>query len=148
MKKVNAIAAGLLAAAAAFSPGAATAATGTLPSGDYAGAEGAVHYQLYVPSTYTPSASVPLVVALHGCTQSADSFRVLTRWDALAEAKGFIVLFPQQDADSNQLKCWNFFQNASMHRGTGDPARIAAVTSLVENAYSVDPHRVFVAGLS
>ena len=142
------IAVGGLVAVAALSPGAATAATGTLSTGDYSGSEGSLHYELYVPSTYTPATPVPLVVALHGCSQSADGFRALTRWDALAEAKGFMVVFPEQDAKSNAFKCWNFFQDASMHRSAGDPARIAAVTSLIENAYNVDPHRVYVAGLS
>jgi poly(hydroxyalkanoate) depolymerase family esterase len=141
------IAAALLAAAALW-PRPATAATGTLSSGDYGGAEGAIHYQLYVPSTYSPEAPVPLVVALHGCTQTADGFRRLTRWDALAEAKGFIVVFPQQDDGSNRMKCWNFFSDSSMHRGAGEPARIAAVTSLIENTYAVDPQRVYVSGLS
>jgi len=84
----------LVAAAAALLPGAATAATGTLTSADYSGSEGAQHYELYVPSTYQAGTPVPLVVALHGCTQTADQFRLLTRWDALAEAKGFIVVFP------------------------------------------------------
>jgi poly(hydroxyalkanoate) depolymerase family esterase len=146
MKKVNLLLAGLLAAAAMLVPG--TAFAGTLTGGDYSGAEGSVHYELYVPSSYSPSAAVPLVVALHGCTQTADGFRVLTHWDTLAEAKGFIVLFPQQDSDSNSLKCWNFFQDSSMHRGSGDAGRIAAVTSLIENTYAVDPHQVFVTGLS
>ena len=138
----------LVAAAAALLPGAATAATGTLTSADYTGPEGALHYQLYVPSTYQAGTPVPLVVALHGCTQTADQFRLLTRWDALAEAKGFIVVFPQQDASANSFKCWNFFQDAHMHRSAGDPARIAAVTALIENTYNVDPHRVYAAGLS
>jgi poly(hydroxyalkanoate) depolymerase family esterase len=138
----------LVAAAAALLPGAATAATGTLTSADYTGSEGAQHYELYVPSTYQAGTPVPLVVALHGCTQTADQFRLLTRWDALAEAKGFIVVFPQQDASANTFKCWNFFQDGSMHRSAGDPARIAAVTSLIENTYNVDPHRVYAAGLS
>jgi poly(hydroxyalkanoate) depolymerase family esterase len=134
--------------AAALLPGAATAATGTLTSADYNGSEGAQHYELYVPSTYQAGTPVPLVVALHGCTQTADQFRLLTHWDALAEAKGFIVVFPQQDAGANTFKCWNFFQDGSMHRSAGDPARIAAVTSLIENTYNVDPHRVYAAGLS
>src|SRR6202008_3590199 len=77
-----------------------------------------------------------------------DQFRQLTRWDQQAEAKGFIVVFPQQDSSNNSFKCWNFFQDSSMHRGEGDAGRIAAVTSLVENTYNVDPHRVFVTGLS
>jgi poly(hydroxyalkanoate) depolymerase family esterase len=133
---------------AALLPGSATAATGTLTSADYTGSEGAQHYELYIPSTYQAGTPLPLVVALHGCTQTADQFRLLTRWDALAEAKGFIVLFPQQDASANSFKCWNFFQDGSMHRSAGDPARIAAVTSLIENTYNVDPHRVYAAGLS
>jgi poly(hydroxyalkanoate) depolymerase family esterase len=91
---------------------------------------------------------MPMVVALHGCTQTADGFRLLTRWDTLAEAKGFIVLFPQQDSSSNQLSCWNFFQDASMHRSAGEPAKIAAATTFVERNYAVDPHRVYASGLS
>jgi poly(hydroxyalkanoate) depolymerase family esterase len=138
----------LVAAAAALGPRAASAAAGTLVSRDYAGPAGALHYELYVPSTYTPGTPMPLVVALHGCTQTVDEFRQLTRWDAEAEAKGFIVLFPQQDSSNNTFLCWNFFQDSSMHRGGGDPARIAAVTSVIENSYNVDPTRVYVAGFS
>jgi poly(hydroxyalkanoate) depolymerase family esterase len=142
------IAIALLVAAAALLPGAATAAAGTLTSGDYNGPVGAIHYELYVPSAYTPATPMPLVVALHGCTQTADGFRQLTRWDQQAEAKGFLVVFPQQESSANTFKCWNFFQDASMHRGAGDPARIAAVTSLIENSYNVDPTRVYAAGFS
>jgi poly(hydroxyalkanoate) depolymerase family esterase len=138
----------LVAAAAALVPGVATAATGTLTSGDYTGPEGTQHYELYVPSTYTAGTPVPLVVALHGCTQTADSFRLLSRWDALAEAKGFIVVFPQQDPNANSQKCWDFFQDASMHRSAGEPARIAAVTSFIQRNYAVDPSRVYASGLS
>ncbi|MCW3066878.1 MAG: hypothetical protein JWN32_4050 [Solirubrobacterales bacterium] len=137
----------VFAAAAALAP-AATAGTGALTSGDYTGAAGNQHYELYIPSTYKAGTAVPLVVALHGCTQTADQFRLLSRWDTLAEAKGFIVVFPQQDPNANQLKCWDFYQDGSMHRSAGEPARIAAVTSMIEQKYSVDPHRVYAAGLS
>jgi poly(hydroxyalkanoate) depolymerase family esterase len=142
------IAVALLAAAAALLPGAAQAATGTLKSADYSGPEGNQHYELYVPSTYQAGTPVPLVVALHGCTETADQFRQLSRWDALAEAKGFMVLFPEQDPHSNSFKCWNFFQDGHIHRGAGEPARIAAVTASIEHNYAVDPHRVYAAGLS
>jgi poly(hydroxyalkanoate) depolymerase family esterase len=142
------IAVALLVGAVALLPGAARAATGTLTSGDYTGPEGTQHYELYVPSTYRAGTPVPLVVALHGCTETGDQFRQLSRWDALAEAKGFIVVFPQQDPSANYLKCWNFFQDGSMHRSAGEPARIAAVTSFIEHSYAVDPHRVYAAGLS
>jgi poly(hydroxyalkanoate) depolymerase family esterase len=91
---------------------------------------------------------MPLVVALHGCTQSAEIFRQLTGWDKLAEAKRFIVVFPQQDSNANNLKCWNFFQAADMSRGGGEAALIAGMTQWVQQHYSVDVHRTYVAGLS
>jgi poly(hydroxyalkanoate) depolymerase family esterase len=143
-----AIAVAPIAVAAGLLAGSATAAAGTLTSGDYTGPEGTQHYQLYVPSTHQAATPMPLVVALHGCTQTADGFRVLTRWDVLAESQGFIVVFPEQDPSANSFKCWNFFQDGSMHRSAGDPARVAAVTSFIARSYSVDPQRVYAAGLS
>src|SRR5262245_21255443 len=68
------VAVAVLAAVIALAPAGATAAAGALTSGNYSGPEGAVHYQLYVPSSYSPTTPVPLVVALHGCTQTADGF--------------------------------------------------------------------------
>jgi poly(hydroxyalkanoate) depolymerase family esterase len=138
----------LVTAAMALLPGAATASAASITSADYSGPEGSQHYELFVPSSYNAGTPMPLVVALHGCTQTADQFRLLTRWDAVAEAKGFILLLPEQSSSNNTFKCWNFFQDSSMHRSAGDPARIAAVTSLIENTYNVDPHRVYVTGLS
>jgi poly(hydroxyalkanoate) depolymerase family esterase len=66
----------------------------------------------------------------------------------LAEAKGFIVVFPQQSKDANNMNCWNFFQDAHMHRGAGEPAAIAGITRWVQQHYTVDAHRTYVTGLS
>jgi poly(hydroxyalkanoate) depolymerase family esterase len=117
-------------------------------SGTFTDAAGALEYTGYVPSTYKPGSAVPLVVALHGCTQSADDFRQLTGWDRLAEAKGFIVVFPQQSPNKNQQKCWNFFQPAHMKRDAGEPSLIADLTRWVQQHYTVDTHRTYVNGLS
>jgi poly(hydroxyalkanoate) depolymerase family esterase len=117
-------------------------------SGTYTGSGASLDYIGYVPSTYKAGTAVPLVVSLHGCTESADQFRQLTQWDRLAEAKGFIVVFPQQTTANNQLKCWNFFQTAHMQRDAGEPALIAGITRSVQAQYTVDTHRTFVDGLS
>jgi poly(hydroxyalkanoate) depolymerase family esterase len=117
-------------------------------SGTFTNSSGSLDYQGYVPSSYKSGTAVPLVVALHGCTQTADGFRQLTKWDTLAEAKGFIVVFPQQSQNNNQLKCWNFFQPAHMQRGTGEPSLIAGITQWVQKHYTVDAKRVYVNGLS
>ncbi|HWE10686.1 MAG TPA: PHB depolymerase family esterase [Solirubrobacteraceae bacterium] len=125
-----------------------TALPGALTSNSFTNGSGTLAYQLYVPSTYKAGTSMPLVVALHGCTESADVFRQLTRWDQLAEQKGFIVLFPQQSSGNNQFECWNFFQSADMSRGSGEPAIISGMTQMVQQKYTVDTKRTYVAGLS
>ncbi len=117
-------------------------------SGTFTNSSGSITYKGYVPSSYKSGTAVPLVVALHGCTQSADDFSKLTGWNTLAEQKGFIVVYPEQNTNNNQLKCWNFFQQAHMQRGSGEPSLIAGITNWVQQHYTVDAHRVYVNGLS
>jgi poly(hydroxyalkanoate) depolymerase family esterase len=122
--------------------------TGATFSGNYTGPAGTRAYKGYVPSSYVKGTAVPLVVVLHGCTQNADVMRQLTRFDQLAETRGFIAVFPEQPSSANQLNCWNFFQDAHMHRGAGEPALIAGITNQMQQRYTVDPRRIYVAGLS
>jgi poly(hydroxyalkanoate) depolymerase family esterase len=135
-------------ATAALAPATARAQTGTLSSGDYTGPAGTQHYELYVPSSYKKGTAAPLVVALHGCTETGDQFRQLSQWDKLAEADGFLVVFPEQNSNANSMKCWNFFKGEHMQRGAGEPAKIAGLTTWVEQQYTVDPDMVYVNGLS
>ncbi|HYZ62904.1 MAG TPA: PHB depolymerase family esterase [Acetobacteraceae bacterium] len=121
---------------------------GHLTTSSYTDSSGTLNYQLYVPSAYQSGTPVPLVVALHGCTQTADVYRQLSRWDNLAEAKGFIVLFPEESSSRNSQSCWNWFQQAHMHRGAGEPAMIAGMVNLVKQRYSIDAKHVDVAGFS
>jgi poly(hydroxyalkanoate) depolymerase family esterase len=99
-----------------------------------------------VPSTYKAGASVPLIVALHGCTESSDVFRQLSALDALAESKGFIVVFPGQDSSANSQNCWNWF--SQMQRGSGEPSIIAGITQAVQQHYSINTKRTYVLGFS
>lgn len=134
---------------AAFSAaGQARTPSGTLTSGIYTGSAGALTYELYVPSSYKAGTSVPLVVALHGCTETADVYRQLSGWDSLAQTKGFIVVFPEQSTSRNYQRCWNWFLQADMQRGSGEPAMIAGLTTAIERSHSIASHRVYVAGFS
>jgi poly(hydroxyalkanoate) depolymerase family esterase len=119
-----------------------------LTSGSYTNGAGSLDYELYVPSTYRAGSPMPVVVALHGCTESADSYRQLSGWAAMGESKGFIVLFPQQLSSRNYLTCWNWFVQPDMHRGSGEPAIIAGMVNRLKHLYSVDTNRVYVAGFS
>ncbi|MGI3779087.1 MAG: extracellular catalytic domain type 1 short-chain-length polyhydroxyalkanoate depolymerase [Janthinobacterium lividum] len=103
-------------------------------------------YRLYVPGSYD-GRPAPLVVMLHGCTQSAADFAAGTRMNEAAEARGCLVVWPEQVAAANASRCWRWFEASEQGRG-GEPALVAGITREVMAEYAVDPARVYVAGLS
>ncbi|MGB3739771.1 MAG: PHB depolymerase family esterase [Pontixanthobacter sp.] len=107
---------------------------------------GRLDYLLYVPSHV--EVTMPLVVMLHGCTQSAQDFAHGTRMNELAVEMGFVVVYPEQTQAGNAHKCWNWFRPGDQMRDMGEPAMIAGITREIIANHAIDPARVYVAGLS
>ncbi len=128
----------------------ADAAQGQFLSKSFAGPAGTLAYKLYLPAGYDANAArtYPLVVMLHGCTQSPDDFAAGTRMNALADQHGLLVAYPAQSANANGSKCWNWFRPQDQARGAGEPALIAGMTTHLLAEFHVDAARVYVAGLS
>lgn len=134
-----------------FTHSIAHASSGTFTQYTYNGSAGSRPYYVYTPANYQVGTAVPLIVMLHGCTQTPTDFAAGTQMNTLADQQQFIVVYPQQTSTYNSLSCWNWFQTADQARGSGEPAIIAGIVQTVEQTtsqWTIDPNRVYVAGMS
>ncbi len=104
-------------------------------------------YLVYVPRGHTNWRRVPLLVLIHGCRQTSEDIVAATRFTALADDMGCLVLLPRQNPHANAWGCWNWFDPATAH-GWGETAIVAAQIRAVRRKYWIDRKRVYLAGLS
>ena len=100
----------------------------------------------YAPADLQPGA--PLVVVLHGCSQTAAGYAEGAGWVALAEREGFVVLAPEQTSGNNPNLCFNWFEPDHVARDRGEAASIRQMVARAVADHGCDPSRVFVTGLS
>ena len=100
----------------------------------------------YVPAGLP--ADAPLVVALHGCVQSALAYANGAGWPKYAERDGFALVFPEQRSANNQNSCFNWFESGDIRRGSGEALSIKQMVDKAKADLKIDPQRVFVTGLS
>ncbi|MEU3463494.1 PHB depolymerase family esterase [Streptomyces sp. NPDC006733] len=100
---------------------------------------------------YTPAnlpAGAPLVVALHGCTQTANDYHAHSGWQKYADLWGFAVVYPQTGTANNSLSCFSWFDAAKDTRGRGEAASVVQMVDHARAQLGSDGRRVFVTGLS
>lgn len=100
----------------------------------------------YVPERLPPSP--PLVVVLHGCTQTAAGYDHGSGWSALADRYGFVLLYAEQQEANNPKRCFNWFQVGDIERSRGEASSIHQMVEHAAQRHAVDRSRIFVTGLS
>ncbi len=107
---------------------------------------GALRASTFVPKSFPKNG--PLVVVLHGSSQSAQSYDIGSGWSILAEELGVALLFPRQRLANNSVGSFNWFMTGDTRRGGGEALSIRQMIRRVLKDHPIDPTRVFVTGLS
>ncbi len=111
-------------------------------------------YRLYLPASLPHHKTVPLLIALHGGLGSGSQFEQQTGFDGLAEANGFIVVYPNGTPirPGSNDDVWNAGACCSIaaqsQEDVNDVGFISALITKLETRYDIDPNRVFVTGHS
>lgn len=120
--------------------------------------------QKYVPST-PPTTAAPLVVVLHGCTQTASAYES-AGWNSLADQWKFYVVYAEQNTTRNNSGgCFNWggrwksapqafvltpeaLELDEIKRGNGENQSIKEMVDKMKADHKIDDKRVFITGLS
>ena len=107
---------------------------------------GSLRMLAYVPKDLAKPRA--LVVALHGCTQTAAVYDHGSGWSTLADTHGFAVLFPEQQRANNPNNCFNWFLPPDTQRDHGEALSIRQMIERMIRDHGIDRRRVFIVGLS
>ena len=126
-------------------------ATGTVPTRlveqtDMLPTAGNLRMLAYVPADLPRRA--PLVVVLHGCTQTAADYDHGTGWSALADRHGFALLYPEQRRANHPYGCFGWYQPHDRARDFGEAQSIRQMIAHMVAAHGLDPRQVYITGLS
>jgi polyhydroxybutyrate depolymerase len=97
------------------------------------------HYRMHAPKDIADRGAVPLVLALHQFSDTDKGMQNLTDFDALADAEGFVVVYPQ-----GRWRVWNVW-------GKDSPDDVAFLNALIDSVsarYKIDPDRIYATGAS
>jgi polyhydroxybutyrate depolymerase len=103
-------------------------------------------YVLYVPKSYNPATPAPLVITIHGYSEWPAHLMQMSRWNALADQYGFIVVYP---SGSRFPMRWRIIPDPG---GPDDPqVDVTYISDLIKKLgkdYTLDPARIYANGMS
>jgi len=99
-------------------------------------------YFYYTPSDYSPSQSLPLLIVLHGLTQTGGGVMDITSFNAIAEQEKFIVVYP-----SGLNNAWNANMNVSVSTAD-DKGFLEALIGHFQQNFNTNPSKQYLCGFS
>jgi feruloyl esterase len=107
---------------------------------------GGLNMYVYKPNELLNSP--PVVFSLHGCSESANSYRN-SGWDLLAEERKFLVVYPEQPlVSASNNRCFGWFNSTDTTKDMGQAKSILSMLEYVIKNYNVNPNKVYINGLS
>jgi len=103
-------------------------------------------YVLHIPPTYVATESVPLVIALHGLTNSGTILMESSQFDLVADTANFIVAFPTALNNGLGQTAWN--NGLFVGSDADDTGFLMELIAVISNEYSIDANRVYFTGFS
>lgn len=100
-------------------------------------------FGVYTPPNYRAGNPAPLIVALHDRFSSAKAFHAISHLQAVADARGAILLYPE-----TQGAFWNDGGHNEIRRepALDDAGFINGAIAQAQRQYDIDPAQVFVLG--
>lgn len=99
-------------------------------------------YYYYTPSTWNGTDQLPLLMVLHGLTQTASGIMSITEFNTIAEDNNFIVVYP--DGINN---AWNANMNVSVSQAD-DLGFVEELAMHFQNGFNTNPLRQYLCGFS
>ena len=97
-------------------------------------------YLVHVPRNLDRTKPAALIISLHGAGGWPAMQRDLSRWDELADRKGFIVVYPA-GRDTPGPRIWDI-------NGDRDPRYIADLIDKLRAEHNIDARRIYANGFS
>jgi polyhydroxybutyrate depolymerase len=100
-----------------------------------------------LPPSYDGYSPLPLVLVLHGATESPEGVEQLSGMSAEADERQFIAVYPR---GTGRLPTWNAGNccGHALQNQVDDVGFLRLLIGKLEQNYSIDPKRIFATGIS
>jgi len=90
----------------------------------------------------------PLIIVLHGCSQTAEEIEQIAGWGTLAKQHHFNLIFPQQKVSNNASRCFNWFKEDDISPKNGEAESILQMIDFAKTIMNIDTSKIFIVGYS